>query len=174
MAWCAASGASLSACGAAHQSLVGYPVQHQRVSILVKINDQVNEADDGGGVATLADTVSAGLKENGIDSQIYASKYDQAPAPRIELSVVYWHGTSAISHKFAAASYIVPVAGAGALATAGNRIVVDCSVFLPGKVQPVYQRRFDHWGMGIGLTETDDTAAASKAGAAIVSKVLTP
>jgi hypothetical protein len=166
--------ASCCACGAAHHSLVGYPLQHQRVAILVKISDEVNEADDGGGVATLAETVSAELKENGIDSQIYASKYDRAPAPRIELDVLYWHGTSTTSHQLAAAGYVVPGASIGALATAGNRIVVDCSVYVPGKAQAVYRHRFDHSGIGIGLTSTDDTAAASNAGEAIVSHVLTP
>ena len=165
--------ASCGGCGGARQNLVGYPLHHQRVSILIKISDQVNAADDDGGVATLAETVSAGLKENGIDSQIYASKYDEAPPPRIELNVLYWHGTSAVSHKWAAASVVVPLAGVGALATAGNHMVVDCSVFVPDKSVPVYEHRFDRFRMGTPMAGTSDLAAASSAGEAIVSAVLT-
>jgi hypothetical protein len=68
---------------------------------------------------------------------------------------------------------VVPGASVAALVTGGNQIIVDCSVFLPGKSQPVYRHRFNKSGMGIGLTETDGTAAASSAGEAIVSQVLT-
>jgi hypothetical protein len=159
-------------CGAAHQKLVGKPL-HQSVAILIRTSDQVNAADDGGGVATLAETVTDGLKENGIESQLYASKDDHPPAPRIELNVLYWHGTGAVSHKLAGAGMVVPIAGVAGLATAGNKMVVDCAVFLPGMAQPVFSQRFERWGLGLGWTATDGNAAASKVGDAIVAKILT-
>lgn len=37
----------------------------QQVAIWVSISDQVNEADDGGGVAKLAETISERLKQSG-------------------------------------------------------------------------------------------------------------
>jgi hypothetical protein len=159
-------------CGAAHQKLVGQPV-HQSVAILITTSDQVNAADDGGGVATLAEAVTDGLKENGIESQLYASKDDHPPAPRIELNVLYWHGTGAVSHKLAGAGLVVPVAGVAALATAGNKMVVDCAVFLPGRAEPAFSQRFEKWGLGLGWTATDGNAAANKVGEAIVGRILT-
>ena len=168
VACCVASGC------ASHQRLLGHPVPaHQPVAILVKVSDQVNLADDGGGVATLVETLSDELKENGIESQIYASNDDHPPPPRIELDVLYWHGTSRVSHKLAAASYVVPAVGVGSLATAGNRIVVDCQVFLTSTSQPAFKQRFDRWGLGLGWTQTDDNSAASKAGSAIAGRILT-
>jgi hypothetical protein len=133
----------------------------------------VNDADDGGGVATLAETISEHLKESGIDSQIYASQYDHPKAPRIELYVRNWHGTAKISHQAAAVAEAIPVAGAVALATASNHIIVDCQVFLPDQSQPAFVQRFEHSGMGLGFTETDDNAAAASAGSAIVTAILT-
>ncbi len=167
-------GIASGGCAGPRQRLVGYPIApHRPVAILLDISDQVNAADQGGGVATLADTVSDELKENGIDSQLYTSKYDHPPAPRIELNVLYFHGTGRASHQFAAGSYVVPALGAGALVTAGNQIIVDCQVFLPGQAQPVFKRRFNRSGMGLGWSENDDNSSASKAGSEIVSAVLT-
>jgi hypothetical protein len=119
-------------CASGPRTLVGYKVpERQQVAIMLSISDQVNDADQGGGVASLAETVSDRLKEHGIDSQLYTSKYDHPKPPRIDVFVRHWHGTSATSHNAAAASYVLPAAGAYALATAGNSIIVDCTVTLP-------------------------------------------
>jgi hypothetical protein len=61
-----------ASCGGSQQMMLGRPM-HQQVAIVMIISDEVNQADTGGGVATLAETVSDGLKEHGISSQIYAS-----------------------------------------------------------------------------------------------------
>jgi hypothetical protein len=73
----------------------------------------------------------------------------------------------------AAAAEVIPVASTVALATAGNHIVVDCQVFLPGQTGPAFVWRFEKNGMGLGLTEADDNAAAASAGSALVDAILT-
>src|SRR6478609_12091973 len=95
--WIAFSWAGLSlGCASGPVTLVGYKVpKRQQVSIVIDISDQVNEADQGGGVATLADTITDRLKEHGIDSQLYTSKYDHPKPPRVDLFVSHWHGTAA-------------------------------------------------------------------------------
>jgi len=170
---CLLGGVQLSCAGGAHQRLVGYPLPpHQPLAIVIEISDQVNAADDGGGVATLADTVSDELKKNGIMSQLYFAK-DHPPPPRVELNVRYWHGTPRISHQLAAAGMLVRPVGLGALLTAGNQMIVDCRVILPGSPEPAFKRRFDTSAFGVGWTENDDNSSATKAGAQIVDAIMT-
>jgi hypothetical protein len=160
-------------CGGAQQKLVGQPV-HQRVAILVSTSQEVDDTDEAGGVATLSETVSAGLKEHGIDSQIYASKEDHPPAPRVELNVLFWRQPATSSRKLAAGGYVIPGLSVAALLVGGNRIIVECSVFLPGQEQRVFWKRFDKSHFPMMLSETDDTAAAESAGHSIVSEIVTP
>jgi len=164
---------SALSCASGPATLLGYKVpQWQQVAIVIDISDQVNAADQGGGVATLADTISDRLKEQGILSQLYTSKYDHPKPPRVDLFVSHWHGTAASSHQAAAAGYVVPGASAYALASGGNDIVVDCKVTLPSQEKPAFSRRFEKSGMGIGLTSNEDNAAAANAGNAIVDAIL--
>ena len=159
-------------CGLAPQQLLGTPV-HQRVSIMMTVSQEVADADQAGGVATLAETVSDRLKEQGIASQIYASKYDQADpkAPLIQLDVQFWSEPSSASKKFAAAGFVVPGLGLVALATGGNHIIVDCSVFFPGTKQRAFFRRYRSSGLASDLTGTDDTSSAENAGNAIARDI---
>ena len=160
-------------CASGPMTLVGYKVpERQQVAIVIDISEQVNEADQGGGVATLAETISDRLKEHGIESQLYTSKYDHPKPPRVDLFISHWHGTSATSHQAAAGAYVVPGAGAYALATAGNSIVVDCKVTLPGQEKPAFFQHFEKSGLGIGLTANENNAAAESAGDAIVDAIL--
>ncbi len=163
-------------CGAAHQKLLGHPLApRQRVAILVSISEQVNAADDDGAVSTLADTVSAKLREHGIESQVYASKEDHPPPPRIELNVLYWHGTRANSSQNAPA--VAPVAPAADLhvrRTVGNHIIVECVVVLSDGAPAVNVGRFERSGtIPLFLSSTEDTSSASDAGEAIVDKIMT-
>src|ERR1700748_3045547 len=80
-------------CASGPKTLLGYRVpERQQVAVVIDISDQVNQADDGGGGATLAETISDRLKDSGIDSQLYTSKYDHPKPPRIDVFVSYWHG----------------------------------------------------------------------------------
>ena len=144
---------------------------------MVSISDQVNAADEGGGVATLAETISNRLKEHGIDSQIYASKYDHPAPPVIDVYISHWHAPSAGTHQAAGgAILLVPVVGALAasatsaavsVAGGGNGIVVDCTVFLPNQPKPAFAKRFEH-----SSWSNDDNASAESAGEAIVAAIL--
>jgi len=154
-------------------TLLGYSVPaRQQVAIVIDVSEQVNAADQGGGAATLAETISDRLKEHGIESQIYTSKYDHPKPPRVDLFIRHWHGTSTSSRQAAAAGYVVPGASAYALAAGGNNIVVDCKVTLPSQEKPALFQRFEKSGMGIGLTANEDNAAAASAGEAIVDAIL--
>ncbi|MEI9937515.1 MAG: hypothetical protein WDO69_09880 [Pseudomonadota bacterium] len=166
-------------CASGPSTLLDWKVPvHQQVAIMVSISEQVNIADESGGVATLAETISNRLKDHGIPSQIYASKYDHPTPPRIDVYISHWHSPSAITHQAAGgALLLVPVAGAlaatAASATAtvaggGNGIVVDCTVFLPNQPKPAFTQRFERsdW------TSSDDNASAESAGEAIVAAIL--
>jgi hypothetical protein len=162
-------------------TLVGYKVPpRQQVAIVIDISDQVNEADQGGGVATLADTITERLKEEGIDSQLYTSKYDHPKPPRVDVFVSHWNGTAASSHAVrggsAAAAAVAPatgiVGGPLALATSYNNIVVDCKVTLPGQDKPVFTRHFEKGGFASGASANGDNSSAESAADAIVDAIL--
>lgn len=168
-------------CASGPVTLVGYKVpKRQQVAIVIDISDQVNEADQGGGIATLADTISDRLKEHGIDSQLYTSKYDHPKPPRVDVFVSYWHGTPSSAHGAqagsAAATLAVPVAGiiAGPIAMAAsyNNIILDCTVALPGQAKPVFSQHFEKTGFGSSSSVNGDNAAAESAGDAIVDAIL--
>jgi hypothetical protein len=162
-------------------TLVGYQVPtRQQVAIVIDISDQVSEADQGGGVATLADTISDRLKEHGIDSQLYGSKHDNPKPPRVDVFVSYWHGTPSsargVQGASAGATLAAPlaaaVAGPVALALSHNDIIVDCKVTLPGQDKPAFSQRFEKSGFGSGASVNSDNAAAESAGEAIVDAIL--
>ena len=165
-------------CASGPSTLLDWKVpEHQPVAIMVSISDQVNASDETGGVATLAETISNRLKEHGIDSQIYASKYDHPKPPRIDVYISHWHAPSTAAHQASAGALLIgPVAGllaasaassAGSVAGGGNGIVVDCTVFLPNKPQPAFTQRFESTRYS-----QDDNASAESAGDAIVSAIL--
>jgi len=156
-------------------TLVGYKVpKRQQVAIVLDISDQVNEADQGGGVATLAETISERLKEQGIDSQLYTSKYDHPKPPRVDVFVSYWHGSPNSAHSLQAVNVVTPLAGPLTMAAAYNNIILDCKVSLPGQDKPVFSRHFEKSGFGMGSSENDGNAAAESAGNAIVDAILKP
>lgn len=168
-------------CASGPMTLVGYKVpKRQQVAIVIDISDQVNEADQGGGIATLADTITDRLKENGIDSQLYTSKYDHPKPPRVDVYVSYWHGTAsgaqgaqgASAVALAAAPIVGIVAAPLAIGMSLNNIVVDCKVILPGQDKPVFSRRFEKTGFGGGAAINGNNAAAESAGDAIVDAIL--
>jgi hypothetical protein len=174
------SGSALG-CASGPMTLVGYKVpQRQQVAIVIDISDQVNEADQGGGIATLADTITDRLKEHGIDSQLYTSKYDHPKPPRVDVFVSYWHGTPSSAHGVlggtAAATAAVPIVGLVAapfaIASSINNIILDCKVTLPGQEKPVFSRHFEKTGFGGGAAVNGDNAAAESAAEAIVDAIL--
>ena len=160
---------SVGGCASGPQTLVGYKVPpRQQVAIVIDISDQVNEADQGGGVATLADTISERLKEAGIDSQLYTSKYDHPHPPRVDLFVQHWRGVPANSH---AVGVLLPVP---ALAVWGpNSIVVDCSVTLPDRTKPSFVQRFEKTSLFVSnANENSANAPAESAANAIADAIL--
>ncbi len=153
---------SVLGCASGPVTLAGYKVpQRQQVAIVIDVSDQVNKTDDGGGVATLAETMTNRLKEHGIESQLYTSKYDHPKPPRVDVFVSYYHGTP------------TAVRWAGMLAlTAINKIVLDCKVTLPGQDKPVFARHFENTSMPSAVKENDDNAAAESAGEDIIDAIL--
>ena len=165
-------------CASGPSTLLDWKVPvHQQVAIMVSISDQVNAADESGGVATLAETISKRLKDHGIDSQIYASKYDHPAPPRIDVYISHFRAPSSATHQAAGgAALLIPVLGLAAAAAGaaiaadggGNGIVVDCTVFLPNQPKPAFAQRFErsNWG------SSDDNGSAERAGEAIVAAIL--
>ncbi|HYQ29864.1 MAG TPA: hypothetical protein VER04_21695 [Polyangiaceae bacterium] len=152
-------------CASGPVKLVGYQVpQRQQVAIVIDISEQVNQADDSGAVATLAETVASRLKENGIDSQLYASKYDHPKPPRVDIFVSNWRGTPTLSHLGA-------VVGPLGL-DAWNKIVVDCKVTLPGQDKVAFSQHFEHTSLAMTGSTDQDLAAAESVGDAIVNAIL--
>ena len=158
------------ACGAASQKILGQPVK-KPVAIVVRISQQVNIADEAGGVAELVEAVENGLKKQGLTSEVYTSSDDHPPPPRIELNVVYWSERSSTSRQLGAAAAIVPLVGlAGALTGPSNRMVVDCAVFLD-ETKRAFWQRFDVRA-GLSFGDPDEALAGSDAGALIVREIL--
>ena len=155
--------ASALGCSSGPMTLVGYKVpKRQQVAIVIDISSQADKQDDGGGVATLADAITDSLKEHGIDSQLYSSKYDHPKPPRVDIFVSYYHGTPPA------------VRWAGLLAlSAVNKIVLDCKVTLPGQDKATFSRHFERTSMPSSLTENADNAAAESVGEEIVDAILT-
>ncbi len=150
--------ASVACGGAAHQ-ILEHPV-HRPVAIVVQVSDQVNGADDVGGVAELVETVTNGLKEHGMDSEIYTAADDHPPPPRIELNVVYWS---------------TPLSGVAAqLLGQANQMVVDCSVFLDSNAGRTFYQRFEVGSPVFSFGGQDPAAAGGEAGAQILRRLLNP
>jgi hypothetical protein len=152
---------SVLGCASGPISLVGYKVpKRQQVAIVIDISDQVNQADESGAVATLAETIAKRLKESGIDSQLYASKYDQPKPPRIDLFISSWSGTSEVARWL-----FTPAAL--------NSMVVECKVTLPGQDKPAFSRHFEKTSAA-GSGPEFDNAAAESIGDAIVDAISNP
>jgi len=177
------AGAALG-CASGPMTLVGYKVpRRQQVAIVIDVSDQVNQADQGGAIATLAEAITDRLKEHGIDSQLYTSKYDHPKPPRVDVFVSYWHGSpkaardgQAVSGGAAVGNALVGpaalVAAPVAIGMAYNNVIVDCKVTLPGKDKPVFTRHFEKSDFGMWSPENAGNGAAESAGDAIVAAIL--
>ncbi len=133
---------------------------HRQVAIVVRVSDQVNRADDEGGVAELVETITNGLKEHGMESEVYTAADDHPPPPRIELDVVNWS---------------TPLTGVAAqLFGPANGIVVDCSVFLDSNARRTFYQRFEVSPPLVMLGGQDPAAAGGEAGAQILHRLLNP
>lgn len=147
------------------KSILGHPMR-ERMNILVRTSAEVNQADNAGGVGQLVDTIYAGLREHGIDSQIYAAPDEHPHAPRIELHVEYWSERTSASHQFQAAAMAVPAAGVGMLFGGSNKIVVVCNVFLKDDEPVVFTHRYSSSSLG-----DEPTGVAESVGDAILKDV---
>ena len=145
----------------------------QRISLVVRTSGEVNKTDDAGGVGTLVDTVLAGLREHGIESDIYAAPDEHPHALRIELHVLYWSQRSSTSHDFQAAGLgLAPVPFVGGIVSLGalgsnNAIVVVCKVYLKDDAPSVFTERFSASSIA-----DDATGVAETVGEEIVDEVL--
>jgi hypothetical protein len=158
--------------GTVKQSVLCHPMR-QRISVVVRTSKEVNKTDEAGGVGTLVDTVLAGLREHGIENDIYAAPDEHPHAPRIELHVLYWSQRSSTSHDFQAAGMglaAVPVVG-GIVSLGGlgsnNAIVVVCKVYLADDAPSAFAERFSASSMS-----DDATGVAETVGEEIVDEVL--
>ena len=140
------------------KSILGQPMR-ERMNILVRTSDEVNKADNAGGVGQLVDTIYAGLRAHGIDSQIYAAPDEHPHAPRLELHVQYWSERSSTSHDLQAAGMVVPIAGVGVLFGSSNQIVVVCKVFLKDGEHSVFTHRYSSSSLSDDATGVAETVA---------------
>ncbi len=153
-------------CGGARQQILGQPV-HQQVAVVVHISEEVNQADEAGGVAQLVETVEAGLKDHGMLSEVYTASDDHPPPPRIDLNVLFWSERSTTSRQLdGAAMALAPLGIVGLVIGPRNRMIVDCKVFLSADGKPSMNKRFDAGGFTIS---PDEAAAGSNAGSEILS-----
>ncbi|HEX3851722.1 MAG TPA: hypothetical protein VHW01_12195 [Polyangiaceae bacterium] len=160
-----AVGVCCGCAGITKQSVLGHPMR-QRINLVVRTSTEVNKTDDAGGVGTLVDTVLAGLREHGIESDIYAAPDEHPHAPRIELQVLYWSQRSTLSHDLEAAGWVVPIVSLGALGS-NNAMVVVCRVFLADGAPSVFKERFSASSIA-----DDPTGVAETVGEEIVDEVL--
>jgi hypothetical protein len=147
---------------AAQQTILGQPV-HRSVAIKLHISDEVNSADHAGGVAELVQAITDGLKDKGMDSDIYTADDDNPPPPRIELNVVYWSETTQLSRGLSATMGLV-----GKAIGPNNRMIVDCGVVLDPGERRVFWRRIQA-GARLG---GGPAAAGGNAGSQILHYIL--
>jgi hypothetical protein len=145
----------------------------ERIHLVVRTSSEVNRTDEAGGVGTLVDTVLAGLREHGIESDIYAAPDEHPHAPRIELRVMYWSQRGALSQDFRAAGMgLAPIPIVGGIVSLGalgsnNAIVVVCKVFLVDNAPSAFSERFSSTSFA-----DDATGVAETVGEQIVDEVL--
>ena len=150
-------GALCVGCGAGVQkSVLGQPMR-ERMNILVRTSDEVNKADNAGGVGQLVDTIYAGLRKHGIESQVYAAPDEHPHAPRIELHVKYWSERTSTSHELQAAGMVVPGASVAALFGSNNSIVVVCKVFLKDGESVAFSQRYSSSSLSDDATGVAET-----------------
>jgi len=145
-------------CASGPVTFVGYSVpKRQQVAVVIDISEQVNQADQTGAVAVLAETITNRLKEKGIESQLYASKYDHPKPPRIDVFVSKWQGPAVVGKWVGGFCW--------------TKMVVECSVTLPGQSKPVFSRHFEDGGLVWGSTPDSANDAAESIGVDIVDAI---
>jgi hypothetical protein len=153
-----------SACGSSTK-LLGHPI-HQPIAIVVRVSDEVANNDDGGAVAAMVDAMVDGLRQRGLDGQVYAAPDEHPPAPRIEVRV----GTAdpgsserrgagklaAVGGALGRAPIVGFVGGVLWMSGAGS-VQIDCWVYEEGRSRPSFHESYSRTLLG-------DSKSAASAG----------
>ena len=140
--------AALSCAARQAPALIGQPIR-KPVALLVRVSDEAVKTDELGGTATLVETITSGLAERGVQTEIFAADDDHPPAPRIEVWVEKWdvgnRGQRAATRVTGDAATVATAGLPGgtlvAWAMAGRYDVV-CRIYRDGETQPAFVERY--------------------------------
>jgi hypothetical protein len=120
-----------SACASGPPKLLGQPIKRP-IAVLVRVSDEAAKVDDLGATAALVETLTEGLAERGVKSDVFARDDDNPPTPRIEIWVEKWDpGDEARRAGFRATTLLVPLTSLGQIGAA----VRSCGRHLPTRVR---------------------------------------
>jgi hypothetical protein len=164
-----------SACGSSTK-LLGHPVHHP-IAIVVRVSDEVANSDDGGAIASMVDAMLEGLRERGLEGQVYAAPDEHPPPPRIDIRVQTADPGSAGRRKggelttVAGALGRAPIVGLAGVAislSGAGSVKIDCWVYEEGKSRPSFHDSYSR----VLLGDADAAASAGESlGNAIMSSV---
>ena len=162
--------ALLTSCASGPAKVVGRPVEHLPVAIVLRLSPTAAQQDDEGGAAAMIGAVVEQLREAGVDTRIYASSDDNPPPPRIDLFVKEWStGDRPLRRALGASSRVSIIAGVAHLALAEGYEVV-CRVYHEKGTPPVFSK--DYSGTILSSDADASAAAGESLGNRIVSDVL--
>jgi hypothetical protein len=132
----------------------------------------VENADDGGLIAALVDSLESDLREDGYEVAIRVARPDETPpVPRIELQVLAADGGNPrVRGAGNLAGLLVPVVGLATTLGAAGRVVVDCYVVQGNPPAVTYQARFAAGTIGESFTGYS-TSGAESTGSRIASAI---
>jgi hypothetical protein len=144
----------------------------KKIPLYVAISRAVENADDGGMIAALVESLESDLREDGYEVAILVARADESPpVPRIELQVLEADGGN---QKLRGAGNLggvfVPVVGLATSLAGAGRVVVDCYVVQGNPPQVTFSRRFAAGTFGESTTGYS-TSGAESTGSRIASAI---
>lgn len=135
---------------------MGQPVRRP-IAVVVRVSDQAAKTDDMGGTAALVETLTAGLEERGLRTQLFMREDDNPPGPRIEVNIEKWDPGDLQRRTGAAlATAVTPFGGFAAIGAAGAYSVL-CTIVREGESRPALQRRYSSQMFGVtGSSSTNN------------------
>lgn len=107
------------------------------VALVLHVSKEAGAQDDFGGTAAMIEALVQRLKENGVESRVFAGPDDHPPPPRIEIYVEQW-SVGDRGERAGAGFLLGPI---GSVATSGTYSVVF-SVYREGDQRPVHTQRY--------------------------------
>lgn len=144
----------------------------KKIPLYVAISPAVENADDGGLIAALVESLERDLREDGYEVALLVARPDEKPpVPRIELQVLEASGGNRQLRGAGNLSGVfVPVVGLATTLGGAGKVVVDCYVVQGEPPKVTYSARFSAGTIGESTTGYS-TSGAESTGSRIASAI---